>query len=62
MLLKKRKPPRKRCNRCIHLIYAYIESVNKYGYKCEVTNKRHSYLDLQQCKDFKNKILKNPKR
>lgn len=55
-MLKKRKTPRKRCNRCEHLVYTYIPNTNKYGYKCEITGKQHSYLDLQLCKTFKKKI------
>ncbi|HBJ2623692.1 TPA: hypothetical protein LA827_003500 [Clostridium botulinum] len=62
MNVKKRKTPRKRCNRCVHLIYTYIESINKYGYKCEITGQRRGYLDLKLCNDFKKKILKNPER
>lgn len=55
MKKKKRKSPRKRCNKCEHLIYAYIASINKYGYKCEITGKRHGYLELQLCNEFKRK-------
>ena len=53
---KKRRTPRKRCNRCEFFEYSYIKNWKKYGYVCKKSDKAKPYTALTQCNKFKKKI------
>ena len=51
----KRRTPRKRCNRCEFLEYAYMKHKKKYGYVCQKSRKQKTYTELTLCNEFKKK-------
>ena len=54
-LLRRRKPPRKRCNRCEHFAYTYIPKTRKCGYICTLKGKQAWYTELVYCDKFQKR-------